>query len=235
MAIKREEELYMPIKQYFSNLGYEVKAEVKHCDLVAWHADTEEMVIVELKKSFNLNVLLQAIERQRLADNVYIAIERNRAKKGAVNQRYSDLTELCRRLSLGLMTVTFYKTKAPVVEVLCKPEDSPIRHARPKQIKRLQLEFKERSGDYNVGGSHGTKLMTAYKERALRIAVALSKLEDAAPRDLVRITAIAQAPTMLRNNYYGWYEKVSRGKYTISNLGLAAIGQYSHVIENWDS
>src|SRR5690606_20358208 len=180
MAIKREEELYMPIKQYFTNLGYEVKAEVKHCDLVAWHTDTNETIIVELKKSFNLNVLLQAIERQRLADTVYIAIERNRAKRGAVNQRYSDLAELCRRLSLGLMTVTFYKTKAPVVEVLCKPEDSPIRHTRPKQIKRLQLEFKERSGDYNVGGSHGTKLMTAYKERALRIAVALSKLEDAA-------------------------------------------------------
>ena len=235
MAIKREEELYMPVKQYFLNLGYEVKAEVNHCDLVALKSDTDETIIVELKKSFNLNVLLQAIERQRLSDTVYIAIERNRAKKGAVNQRFSDLAELCRRLSLGLMTVTFYKTKAPVVEVLCKPEDSPIRHARPKQMRRLHTEFKERSGDYNVGGSHGTKLMTAYKERALRIAVALRSLEEAAPRDLVKLTAISQAPTMLRNNYYGWYEKISRGKYTLSKLGQDAIEQYDHIIENWNS
>jgi len=233
MAINREEELYEPIKHYFSKLGYEVKGEVRHCDLVAIHHETAQTVIVELKKSFNLTVLLQAIERQRLSEQVYIAIERNRAKKGAANQRFSDLTELCRRLSLGFITVTFFKTKAPVIEVLCKPDDTPIRHARPKQIKRLHMEFRERSGDYNIGGSHGTKLITAYKERALKLAVALDSLQIASPKDLVAMTSISQAPTMLRNNYYGWYEKIARGKYTLTQLGHEAIKEHEHIISNW--
>lgn len=233
MAIKREEELYNPIKHYFTKLGYEVKGEVRHCDLVAYHEEHDDTIIVELKKNFNIAVLLQAIERQRLSSKVYIAIERNRAKKGAANQRFSDLAELCRRLSLGLLTVTFYKTKAPLVEVLCKPDDVPIRHNRPKQTKRLHMEFKERSGDYNVGGSHGTKLMTAYKEKALRIAVALQNVEEAAPKDIVKLTAIPQTPTMLRNNFYGWYDKISRGKYKLSQAGQAAIQQYEHIITNW--
>lgn len=233
MAISREEELYGPIKQFFSNLGYEVKGEVRHCDLVAYSPSTDEMIIVELKKTFNLTVLLQALERQRLSDKVYVAIERNRPKKGAANQRFSDLSELCRRLSLGLMTVTFYKTKAPLIEVLCEPHDSPIRRAKPKQANRLQLEFKERSGDYNVGGSQGTKLMTAYKEKALRIAICLKELEVAAPKDIVKYTSISQAPTMLRNNYYHWFEKVSRGKYKLSALGQSELPQYEHIITSW--
>lgn len=233
MAIKREEELYNPVKQYFSKQGYEVKGEVRHCDLVAVSLETDDVIIVELKKSFNLSVLLQAIERQRLASAVYIAIERNRAKKGAANQRFSDITELCRRLSLGLMTVTFYKTKAPLVEVLCTPEDTPIRHARPKQIKRLHMEFHERSGDYNIGGSHATKLMTAYKEKALRLAAALEALQEASPKELANETAISQASSMLRNNYYGWFDKVRRGRYKLSSSGQAALVDYKHIIAQW--
>lgn len=235
MSIKREEELYGPLKQFFSNLGYEVKGEVRHCDLVAYHPSTHEMIIVELKKTFNLTVLLQAMERQRLSEKVYVAVERNRPKKGAANQRFSDLSELCRRLSLGLITVTFYKTKAPLIEVLCEPNDNPIRRAKPKQTGRLQLEFKERSGDYNIGGSHGTKLMTAYKEKALRIAVSLKELGEAAPKDIVRLTSISQAPAMLRNNYYQWYDKISRGKYKLSAIGHAELAQYEHIIAGWKS
>ena len=235
MAVIKEEELYSPLKLYFENQGFEVKAEVKHCDLVAYHPQSNETLIVEMKKSFNLALLLQGVERQRLADKVYLAIERNRKKSGAVNQRYSDITELCRRLELGLITITFYKTKAPIVEVLCHPGDQPIRHVRHRQRKKLEQEFKERSGDYNVGGSHGSKLITAYREKALRIAVALNKLEQAAPREITAVTQIAPTGLMLRNNYYGWFEKVSRGKYKLSSAGIEALQQYESVIANWKS
>ncbi|WP_276354614.1 DUF2161 domain-containing phosphodiesterase [Cohnella caldifontis] len=121
MAVARETELYPPVKKFFSSRGYEVKAEVRGCDLVAVRPDEPEPTIVEMKKIFTLPLLLQGIDRQKTGASVWLAVERNRTKKGAHNQRYADLTALCRRLGLGFLTVTFYKTKEPVVDVWCEP------------------------------------------------------------------------------------------------------------------
>lgn len=105
----------------------------------------------------------------RLSPNVYLAVERVRAKKGAVNQRWGELTGLCRRLGLGLITVVFYKTKAPLVEVLAEPGDAPPQaRSALRRRERLLYEFRERSGDYNTGGSTRVKLVTAYREGAAR-------------------------------------------------------------------
>ncbi len=49
MAIKSETELYAPVKAYLEQLGYEVRGEVRHCDLVAVREE-EPPLIVELKK-----------------------------------------------------------------------------------------------------------------------------------------------------------------------------------------
>ena len=59
-----------------------------------------------------------------------LAVERNRKKNGSHNQRFGDLTELCRMLGIGLMTVTFFKTKAPVLDILCEPVIPPLRGQR---------------------------------------------------------------------------------------------------------
>ncbi|MFC5402822.1 DUF2161 domain-containing phosphodiesterase [Cohnella soli] len=129
MAVKHETELYPPVKRFFEERGYEVKAEVRGCDLVAYRADLSDPLIVEMKKTFTLPLLLQGVDRQKTGGDVWLAVERNRAKKGAHNQRYGEITALCRRLQLGFMTVTFYKTKKPVIEVWCEPPASPERHA----------------------------------------------------------------------------------------------------------
>lgn len=50
MAVAREEELYKPIKKYYEQLGYAVKSEVLHCDLVAIHPERADTIIVEMKK-----------------------------------------------------------------------------------------------------------------------------------------------------------------------------------------
>lgn len=121
MAVVRETELYPPVKSFFEMRGFEVKAEVRGCDLVAVHPQDPVMTIVEMKRIFTLPLLLQGVDRQRTGARVWLAVERNRAKRGAHNQRYHELTALCRRLRLGFMTVTFYKTKPPVVEVWCEP------------------------------------------------------------------------------------------------------------------
>lgn len=233
MAVKREEELYEPIKKYYEKLGFEVKSEVMHCDLVAIHPHRNETVIVEMKKTFNLALLLQGIERLRLNSDVVLAVERNRKKKGAHNQRFGDLTELCRMLGLGLMTVTFYKTKDPVIEWLCEPGDPPVRGVRHRRKERLLTEFKERSGDYNVGGSTGRKLVTAYREKALRCAYVLHKKGPSAPREVAAVTGFSRSGELMRTNHYGWFQRIDRGKYSLLPSGIDALSQYRDVIADW--
>lgn len=233
MAVRREEELYSPIKRYYEKLGYCVKSEVMHCDLVAIHPERNETVIVEMKKTFNLALLLQGVERLRMNREVVLAVERNRKKSGSHNQRFGDLTELCRMLGLGLLTVTFYKTKPPVIEWLCKPGDPPIRGTRHHKRKRLLMEFKERSGDYNIGGSTGRKLVTAYREKALRCAYVLQKYGIAAPKAVSDATGLSSSGSILRSNYYGWFQRIERGKYALLPQGVEALSQYSDVIADW--
>ncbi|MHA7965626.1 DUF2161 family putative PD-(D/E)XK-type phosphodiesterase [Paenibacillus sp. CAU 1782] len=229
----KEEELYPPIKKFYEGMGFEVKSEVMHCDLVAIHPQHGETIIVEMKKTFNLALLLQGIERMRLYANVVLAVERNRKKSGAHNQRFGDLAELCRMLGLGLMTITFYKTKAPVIDMLVQPGDPPVRGKRPSKRNRLLTEFRERSGDYNVGGSTGRKLVTAYREKALRCAYVLQQSGPSAPREIAAATGLSNSGQMLRANYYGWFQRVERGKYALLPQGEEALKEYRDVLGNW--
>ncbi|RUT29202.1 hypothetical protein EJP77_15965 [Paenibacillus zeisoli] len=233
MAVQHETELYKPLKLFFEEQGYEVKSEVRHCDLVGFRPDQSEPLIVEMKKTFNLALLLQGQARQKLSKEVYLAVERNRQKKGAHNQRWSEITQLCRRLGLGLITVTHYKTKKPFVEVLCRPEGMES-YGGPRPVKtrvtRLANEFRERSGDYNVGGSRGKKLVTAYREKALRVAEIMSRSgELMSPREIRDQSGVGTAANILQHNYYGWFLRVSRGRYSLTPAGAAALQQYEQV------
>ncbi|MWC26865.1 DUF2161 family putative PD-(D/E)XK-type phosphodiesterase [Paenibacillus sp. MMS18-CY102] len=240
MAVKEEAELYEPVKRYFEAQGYEVKGEVLHCDLVAIRqhtgdhsAEEEEMLIVELKRTFNLALLLQGVERLRINNRVMLAVERNRKKSGAVNQRFGEITELCRMLGLGLMTVTLFKTKPALVELLCEPGDPPRARYRAKKHDRLVREFRERSGDYNVGGTTKVKRMTAYREKCLRLANSLRQ-GPASPASLARLTANSKAGDMLRINYYGWFERAERGIYRLTAAGEAALAEHNDIVAGWD-
>jgi len=241
MAVKEEAELYEPVKRYFEAQGYEVKGEVLHCDLVAIKpgaladdglAIEEEVIIVEMKRTFNLALLLQGVERLRMNSLVTLVVERNRKKSGAVNQRFGEITELCRMLGLGLMTVTLFKTKPALVEMLCEPGDPPRARYRAKRHDRLLREFRERSGDYNVGGSTKRKLMTAYREKCLRMADVL-RHGPASPATLARQTNNSKAGEMLRTNYYGWFERAERGIYRLTAKGTAALTEHAEVIAGW--
>ncbi|MBW7474637.1 hypothetical protein K0T92_07760 [Paenibacillus oenotherae] len=233
MAVTHETELYQPIKQYFEAQGYEVKSEVMHCDLVAIHPVSGDTILVEMKKTFTLPLLLQGIERLRLSGQVMLAIERNRKKSGSHNQRFSDLAELCRMLGLGLMTITFFKTKSPVIELLCQPGDPPIRGQRRLRQSRLLNEFRERSGDYNIGGSTRRKLVTAYREKALRIASALHAHGQLSPRRAAELTGVVRAAHFLQKDYYGWFERIERGVYRLQASGELAVAEYADVINGW--
>ena len=79
MADFKETDLYEPIRAFLEEEGYQVQAEVKDCDIAA--VKDGQLVIVELKKSFNLKLVYQGLERQSLTEQVFVAIPR--PKKGA--------------------------------------------------------------------------------------------------------------------------------------------------------
>ena len=238
MGIQKESELYEPLKAYFVRQGYEVKSEVRHCDLVAMHTHTEKAggdlrpVIVEFKKTLNLSVLLQGLKRQKLTPHVYIAIEYKIRKKGAAPGTWSEYTNLCKRLGLGLLTVQFFKRKPPHVELWCKPQ---VMHATklPLRTKRLLHEFRERSGDYNVGGSSQTKIVTAYRELSLKCALQLRK---SGPTKLNRLTEALESRkigSLMQKNVYGWFQRVERGVYELSQKGEEALEHYQYITDHF--
>ncbi|MCR8843730.1 DUF2161 family putative PD-(D/E)XK-type phosphodiesterase [Paenibacillus sp. SC116] len=261
MTKRQETELYAPLKQYWEQLGYEVRAEVRHCDIVAIHPHfPEQPVIVEMKASANLTLLLQALDRQKSAAHVFIAIEAKRGKQ-ASQKRLRAVAELCRRIGIGFLTVTLYARKPAFVELLTAPygweqrsshllytgasvvvyeqsEDNgdqnvpvipPKKPIAARQAKLIR-EFSGRSGDYNVGGSTKRPLVTAYREKALRVALALQQGQSK-PVRVKEASGIGDAAAILRHNYYGWYSRIERGQYALTKAGEAALLQYAEIVD----
>lgn len=242
MGIQKEAELYAPIKAYFEQQGYIVKSEVRHCDLVAVRGQqpsdqTNAPIIVEFKKSFNLSLVLQGIARQKITPNVYVAVEYKPRKKAAPQGKWSELTNLCRRLGFGLLTVQFFKRKPAHVELWCKPQELSKQDVarRPRssvKTKRLLHEFHERSGDYNIGGSSQTEIVTAYRELSLKCAHELSCSGPTKLRHLTERIGSRKISALMQNNVYGWFIRVERGIYDLSPKGKEALIQYEHVIRD---
>ena len=212
----RESDLYPPVKAFLEAQGYEVKSEIGHLDVLAIRGD-EPPVVVELKTSFSLSLLLQGVERQTLFDHVYLAVPLGPRGWPA---RYKDLTRLCRRLGLGLLAVRL--SPDPAVEPHLDPGPYQPRKNAAKAA-RLLREFSRRQGDPNTGGTTGIRRMTAYRQNALALATHLAAHGPAAPVALARATGITAAAAILRDNHYGWFDHPSRGLYTLSPNGAAAL------------
>jgi hypothetical protein len=214
-----ETDLYLPVKSLFESQGYTVKAEVHSCDVVAMRGD-DPPVIVELKTGLTLQLFYQAMDRLALTDAVYIAIAK---PKRAVP---SDAVKLCKKLGLGLIVVA----KSGTVEVIT----DPVAYVPRQQAKRktaLLKEFRNRKGDPNIGGSTKTKLMTAYKQDALRCLVHLHKQGPTKVSILRKHTKVDRAATILRSDYYGWFSKIERGIYHLTELGNKAMSDFKAQIE----
>jgi hypothetical protein len=225
----QEVDLYKSIQRYFSREGYEVYGEVKDCDIVAVKQD--ELVIVELKLTLSVDLLVQAAKRQKLTDQVYIAIPR---PKGRLNSKqWADKCHLVKRLELGLIVVSFpgNGSKADIL-IHPTPFNRKIATGRNK-IKRdaILKEISGRSADFNVGGSSRTKIMTAYKENCIQIACILEKMGPLSPKALKVMGAGDKIPSILTNNYYGWFERIKRGTYAITEKGRLEVQEYQDLMK----
>jgi hypothetical protein len=217
----KEADLYPPLKAFLEAQGYEVKAEIGACDIMALRAGDPPLV-VEMKLGFNLSLVLQGVARQALFDTVYLAVA---APKKGWPARYKDIVALCRRLGLGLLVVTPGETGADpgLVEAHLDPGPYlPRRNAT--RAGRLLREFQRRVGDPNQGGTTGIKRMTAYRQDALRClaSVADGPLKAA---EVAKRAGVAKAAALMRADHYGWFDRVALGVYALSPKGLAALGE----------
>jgi hypothetical protein len=68
-----ETSLCPPVKRYLEKLGFAVKGEICGCDVVALRGDGI-VVICELKLSFNLELVLQGVDRSAACEEVWLAV-----------------------------------------------------------------------------------------------------------------------------------------------------------------
>src|SRR5260370_7752838 len=134
----RETSLYPPVKRFLENLGFHVKGEICGCDLVALRGDEPPIVVIgELKLGFNLELLLQGVNRMAACDEIWLAV-RMRGRRG--RERDPRVLKLCRFLGFGLLGVS----TTGRVEVLIRPGPWRPRRDQPPRF-RLVAEHPPRT------------------------------------------------------------------------------------------
>ncbi|HSG91407.1 MAG TPA: DUF2161 family putative PD-(D/E)XK-type phosphodiesterase [Pseudomonadales bacterium] len=219
----RETDLYAPVKAFLEALAYEVKAEIGPADVMAVREDAEP-IVVELKTAFSLQLFHQGIARMAISDAVYVAVPHRAGRP--FRRALKENLRLARRLGLGLMTVVM---ETGHVEVHCDPGPCAPRR-QPRRRAALLREFARRRGDPNTGGMRGAR-MTAYRQDALACATYLAgegaEAGAAKGAAVARATGVAGATRLMRDNHYGWFERVMPGHYALTAQGRAALLEQS--------
>lgn len=213
-----ETDLYLPLKTFLEGLGYSVKGEVNGCDLLGVkEGDPPVLVVCEMKLSFNLELVLQGVDRATACDEVWLAARLSKAGKG--RERDARYRNLCKRLGFGLLGVS----GAASVEIILAPFAlTPRRDS--KRRSRLLEEHRRRVGDPQKGGGSRQPIMTAYRQDCIGCARAML-IESQTPKQLKVL--VPRAPMILRRNVYGWFVRESRGVYGLTDLGRSAVQSYS--------
>lgn len=175
------------------------------------------LVIAELKLGFSLELLLQGVDRIPACDEVWLAV------KSARRGRVADprVRKLCRLLGFGLLGIGARGR----VDILVEP--MPWRPRRnPKRRSALVEEHRRRIGDPVKGGGRGQPIMTAYRQQALICAAQLS--QGPLPVRTVRET-VPDAGKILLDNVYGWFARVERGVYALTDPGKKALQRWPQV------
>ena len=229
-----EKDLYLPVKKLFEEKGYTVKGEVNHCDLVA-QCEGRPLILVELKKSLNIELFLQATERLTISDQVYLAFPLpGIAQKNAIwNRKRSSVLRLCRRIGVGLIGIHFYQLKKPFAEIHLDPGPYYPRKSTAR-TRALLKEFEQRQGDHNLGGSSSKPIVTAYRQEALRCAQPLKMYGPLKISILKELGAGAKAGNILRDNHYNWFRKKEWGIYQITDSGLQGLLDFKWVVDSID-
>lgn len=217
-----ETALYLPVKRFLEARGFVAKGEVRGCDVVAVAPEAPEApVVVELKRAVTLAAVLQCLDRFAVTDLVYLAVPAEAAERAG----RKGIARLFRRIGLGLLGVGARGAVEVLAEPLGPPRRLPRRNAA--RARAIIAEHARRQGDPNPGGVRGgVRLVTAYRQEALRCAAVLHASPGGAPLPVRAVRERAEAPNagrILYRNVYGWFEPAGRDLYRLTECGARAL------------
>lgn len=102
--------------------------------------------------------------------------------------------------------------------------------SKTRRRERLLKEFAERVGDPEAGGSASRQRLTAYRQDALRCA------QEAANAGVLKLSGVREragvprAGPILRDNHYGWFDRVQAGYYDLSPKGHRDLAHWSDAL-----
>ena len=208
-----ERDMYLPVKRYFEERGYTVRSEVLGVDAVAVRG--EEMLLLEFKKGFSMPLLYQAIDRLKVSKRVYTVIPRPK-RRGILNK----IIYIVKKLELGLITVDMDVSKR-TVEIIAEPVSAKT--LDNKRSRKVLAEAVNRTFDGNSGGSVNVKLLTAFRERNIKIACMLYKHGQMSVKELKAYGCGKETSGILSRNFYGWFYAVTKGVYFLTDGGFEEI------------
>ena len=222
----KETQLSKPLELWLTNQGYTVSCEVKNCDIVARKGD--ELIIVELKTRFSLDLVYQALNRKNMTDSVYVAVPVLPGRPSI--PKLKEVKKLLFRLEVGLILVRFLKTKTRI-EIVSHPGEYNPRKATKKRNAIIR-EIDGRYSEFNKGGSTNTdQRISAYKQQALVCAWLLNKNGNMSPSSIMKSGGGTKTQQILSANIYGWFDKISRGLYKINPAGTEALNVYKDILK----
>ncbi|MCD4652216.1 MAG: hypothetical protein K8S56_10600 [Candidatus Cloacimonetes bacterium] len=221
----KESELFPPLKTFLEQNDYRVRAEVDACDVVA--EKDGESILIELKKSINMKLLIQAVQRQKLSDSVYVAVERS----ALTGRDIKGKLLLLKRLEVGLIEIIL-RTKR--VQIRFHP--IPYQRYKDKKKQRALLrESAERTANHNLGGITHVKVVTAYREAAIFIACCLERFDEQTTTQIKARGTSPKTTQILYDNHYGWFSRTGRAQYELNSKGRNALKTYSDIAQYYYS
>lgn len=216
----KESDLFEPIKRLFEGNGYSVNAEVRDCDVTAVKGD--ELIITELKTNLSVTLLAQGLKRQRCGAEVYVAVPK---PKNYSPRKLKDVFYVLKKLELGLIFVTF-RGDYSFAEFILIPQAYKKPACNTKKRNEILKEIGGRTVDMNIGGVTQKKIATAYTEKCIHIACILDRYGPLSPKEIRSYGGDEKCGTILRFNAYGWFERIQKGLYGITQKGRIGIMEY---------
>lgn len=236
-VITRESDLAPVAGRWLRELGYDIRSEVHHIDILGRNPDGL-FHAVELKKTFNIDVLSQGLRGQRWAGEATVVVPKPSGTGFAVARKMEEWGRICRAMSLGLCLV---RSGDDGLEIKSEIASVRVSKGRADMRKYFDKEFNGRGKDRNVAGMPGTRLHTAYSEKAMRIARWLidraldqGSLEPTHCREIAAGSKYADARSVMYCGFKEYFEKFGKGYYGLGRGVLTDAQAISEVTGDFD-
>jgi len=81
-----------------------------------------------------------------------------------------------------------------------------------------------------MGGAARSPIVTIYRQDALRCARALAESGPMRLRDIRAVAGVEAAAPILQRNVYGWFARLARGTYGLTDPGRAALAEFADAL-----